>query len=215
MIESQVPVWCSQNNLSAFTRAKIWRTLWFQGASVGRQIAHFSGSLEPLQGVITHLLPPDRQIRRLTRLSSTGFGSPGLDLAIQAEQGEQLSQGLSRPTNILIVDDDSAIAKTLRFILEDEGYQVALAEDGPAAIERVRQVAFDLILMDVKLPRMNGVEVYKAVKRISPGSRVIMMTAYALENLIQQALREGALGVFYKPLDIPAMLQFMSSYRRN
>ena len=107
------------------------------------------------------------------------------------------------------------MTETLGFILEDEGYQVAVAEDGPTAIKRVQQGHFDLVLTDVRLPGMNGVAVYRAIRRISPGSGVIMMTAYALEDLIQEALHEGALGVFYKPLDIPSMLQLISSYRRN
>ena len=122
---------------------------------------------------------------------------------------------MTKPARILIVDDDPGMAETLGFILEEDGHQVAVAKDGPTAIERVRHQVFDLIFMDVRLPGMNGAEICKSVKKIRPDVVVVMMTAYALEDLIQEALRAGAARVCHKPLNIPSVLQFITSYQKD
>ncbi|MCK5587590.1 MAG: response regulator, partial [Candidatus Lokiarchaeota archaeon] len=62
------------------------------------------------------------------------------------------------------------------------------------------------IFMDIKMPLMNGVDTYKRIKKIRPDTVVMMMTAYAVEDLVQEALKEGAYGVLYKPLDIENVL---------
>ena len=109
---------------------------------------------------------------------------------------------MARKTNILIVDDNANQRKTMSLILRHKGYAVATANDGPEAIERVRQSPFDMIFMDIKMPVMNGVDTYRRIKEIRPEAVVMMMTAYAVEDLVQQALEEGAYGIVYKPLDI-------------
>ena len=103
---------------------------------------------------------------------------------------------------VLIVDDNVGLHKTLSFILERKGYDVVTAKNGPEAIERVTERPFDVIFMDVKMPLMDGLETYRRVKEITPDAVVIMMTAYAVEELVQKALEEGAFGVIQKPLDI-------------
>ena len=108
--------------------------------------------------------------------------------------------------NILIVDDNISLCKTTAFILGRKGYTVSIALDGPEAIERVKESPFDLIFMDVKMPRMNGVEACRRVKEIRSNVAVIMMTAYAVEDLVQEALQQGACGIIYKPLDIEKMV---------
>ena len=106
---------------------------------------------------------------------------------------------------ILIVDDDASQTRTISLILKRKGYEVATAKDGFEAIERVRERPFDVIFMDIKMPVMNGVEAYKEIKKIRPEAVVMMMTAYAVEELIQEALREGVGGVLYKPIDIESV----------
>ncbi len=103
---------------------------------------------------------------------------------------------------ILIVDDDESQTRTISLILKRKGYEVATAKDGSEAIERVKERPFDVIFMDIKMPVMNGVEAYKEIKKIRPEAVVMMMTAYAVDELIQEALREGVGGVLYKPIDI-------------
>lgn len=108
--------------------------------------------------------------------------------------------------SILIVDDETGMRETPYDILEDMGYHTAIAVDGHEAIQKVKDNAFDVIFMDVKMPGMDGVETFKQIKGIQPDAAVVMMTAYAVEDLIKDALREGAYGVLYKPLDMERVI---------
>jgi two-component system response regulator HydG len=110
---------------------------------------------------------------------------------------------------ILIVDDNIGQCKTMSFILERHGCAVNTAENGPEAISIVEKSPFDIIFMDIKMPIMNGVETYKEIKKIRPGTRVIMMTAYAVEDLVEEALQEGAYAIIYKPLDIEKVIELV------
>ena len=121
-----------------------------------------------------------------------------------AERKTSLSTS-SRPS-ILIVDDNVSQCKTMSLILRRKGYAVATAKDGPEAIRTVQQRPFDMIFMDIKMPVMNGVDTYRRIKEIRPDAVVMMMTAYAVEELVQQALEEGAYGIVYKPLDIERVI---------
>jgi two-component system response regulator HydG len=109
---------------------------------------------------------------------------------------------MEEKANILIVDDNISLGRTMSFVLGRQGYAVNTAKDGLEAIERVKERPFDMILMDIKMPLMDGVETYRRIKDIRPEAVVMMMTAYAVEDLVQQALEEGAYGIVYKPLDI-------------
>jgi DNA-binding NtrC family response regulator len=111
--------------------------------------------------------------------------------------------------SILIVDDNIGQCKTMAFILERNNYAVTVADNGPEAISIVEKKPFDIIFMDIKMPIMNGVEAYKQIKKIRPGTKVIMMTAYAVEDLVQEALHEGAYAIIYKPLDIEKVLELV------
>jgi DNA-binding NtrC family response regulator len=122
---------------------------------------------------------------------------------------------MKEKASILIVDDNISQCKTMSFILKRKGYNVATADNGPEAIAIVKKSPFNIIFMDIKMPLMNGVETYKKIKRIRPEARVIMMTAYAVEDLIQEALKEGAYGIIYKPLDIQKVLRIVEKASKN
>lgn len=113
---------------------------------------------------------------------------------------------MSKEARILIVDDDEALCRTMALILERKGYTIATAKNGAEAIKQVEQQPFEAILMDIKMPVMDGVQAYKKIKQIRPEAVVIMMTAYALEDLVQDALQEGAFAVLNKPLDMEEVL---------
>lgn len=110
---------------------------------------------------------------------------------------------------LLVVDDDRGMRDTLLDILEERGYRVGVASDGVEALEAVKSEAHDLVLMDIAMPRMNGVEALKELKRIDGHTVVIMMTAYAMQDLIEEALREGVYEVVYKPLDVDEVLKLV------
>jgi two-component system response regulator HydG len=118
-------------------------------------------------------------------------------------------------TNILVVDDLKSIRLTLGGILEDEGHNVFLAENGYQAIEVVKQTPCDLVFMDIKMPGINGVQTFREIKKINPKAMVIMMTAYSVEDLIKEALEEGAYAVVYKPFDIEKIVSIIESALRK
>ena len=116
---------------------------------------------------------------------------------------------------ILIVDDNITMCKAMDFVLSRKAYAVTTAKDGMEAIERIKEHPFDMIFLDIKMPLLNGVETYKRIKEIRPDAVVMMMTAYAVEDLVREALQEGAYGVLYKPLDIDKMIAIIENARQK
>jgi len=106
------------------------------------------------------------------------------------------------PKKILIVDDESTIRMSLARILEKEGYAVAQAENGKKAIELLKKEPFHLILTDLKMPEVDGFEVLKQAKSISPDSVVIVLTAYVSVESAISAMKAGAYDYLSKPINI-------------
>ena len=106
----------------------------------------------------------------------------------------------------MVVDDDRGMLFTVTEILEDAGYEVYGAKDGYQAIDSASQETFDLVFMDIRLPGIDGIEAYRQIKSVSPGTPVIMMTGFTIESLISQAIEEGAYTVLFKPLDVVKLL---------
>jgi two-component system response regulator HydG len=102
---------------------------------------------------------------------------------------------------VLIVDDDSAHRTMLKTLISGWGYAVTEADDGSTAIEEVKASSFDLVLMDVRMVKVSGLEALKAIKSINPAIPVIIMTAYSSVETAVQALKQGAHDYLTKPLD--------------
>jgi DNA-binding NtrC family response regulator len=111
------------------------------------------------------------------------------------------------PMRLLIVDDEPGMLRTLRRIMTAKGFEVETAASGEEAVERAGAWRPACILMDIRMPGMNGVEAFREIKSRSPGVRVMFMTAYAGSSLVDEALREGGLAVLPKPLDIDALCE--------
>jgi CheY-like chemotaxis protein len=122
---------------------------------------------------------------------------------------------MNQNLRILIVDDDQRMTRTLADILSLSGYEVTEAWSGTDALEKVRAAEFDCVLTDIKMPEMNGVELHHQLREAQPGLPVVLMTAYAAEDLIRQGLDEGVVGVFDKPLDINNLLGFFTSLTKH
>jgi len=116
---------------------------------------------------------------------------------------------MSETSSVLVVDDSIGICQTMSMILRRKGFEVSCAADGPAAVEKVRERPFDAVLLDIRLPGMDGVEVHKRIRSLRPGAKVAMMTAYAVEDKVRDALSAGADTVFYKPLDMDAIINYL------
>lgn len=103
---------------------------------------------------------------------------------------------------ILIVDDQNGIRILLMEVFNVEGYQTFQASNGKLALEIVRKEAPDLVLLDMKIPGMDGLDILKHIKQIDSSIKVIMMTAYGELDMIKEATDLGALTHFTKPFDI-------------
>ncbi|MCE5335974.1 MAG: sigma-54 dependent transcriptional regulator [Desulfobacteraceae bacterium] len=108
--------------------------------------------------------------------------------------------------SILIVDDDLHLRQSFDKLLTQEGHAVKTASSGEAALPLVRSVALDLAIMDVRLPGMNGLETFKAVRKLEPLLPVIMMTAFGTTETAIEATKMGAFDYILKPFNIPEML---------
>jgi two-component system response regulator HydG len=107
-----------------------------------------------------------------------------------------------KPENtILIVDDDRAHRTMLRTLLAGWGYAIAEADDGSAAIAQVRERPYDLMLMDVRMVKVSGLEALAQIKAFNPAIPVVVMTAYASVETAVEALKKGAYDYLTKPLD--------------
>ncbi len=110
---------------------------------------------------------------------------------------------------LLVVDDDEGIVATLRDILVATGYGVDVAYSGTEAIEQVKKRMPDGILMDVRMPGLNGIEAFREIRLLSPECFVIFMSAYAASALVEDVRREGAIEVLLKPLDLERTLHLI------
>jgi DNA-binding response OmpR family regulator len=116
---------------------------------------------------------------------------------------------------ILVVDDDVDNAASLGELFEMEGHEVSVVHSGEDAIRAYVSGSYDLAFMDVMMPGKNGVESFLEIRRLKPAARVFMMTGYSVEELLKQAVKEGALGVLEKPFDAEEVLRLTDSIGPN
>jgi DNA-binding NtrC family response regulator len=125
------------------------------------------------------------------------------------------SETTSGVGRILIVDDEKNMRKTLADILSGEGYEVTTAATGEEAIELCSQGGFDVILMDVRMPGIDGVEAFRRIRRHREGVRVILMSAYEVDQLKMAALDEGAIAFLTKPLDLQQVIHLIGEVKET
>ena len=118
-------------------------------------------------------------------------------------------------SKILVVDDDPSLRQMLNAVLTDDGYAVKGADDGHSAVAAVEEQFYDLILMDIRMARMGGIEALKHIKKVSPGIPVIIMTAYASVDTAREALKSGAFDYLTKPLDIDELKMLLKRALRH
>ncbi len=109
-------------------------------------------------------------------------------------------------SRILVIDDERSIRNTLKDILEYEKYEVDLAEDGIKGIEKVKNNSFDIVLCDIKMPGMDGIEVLEQLLQLAPDVPVVMISGHGNIDTAVESIKKGAFDFIEKPLDLNRLL---------
>ena len=115
--------------------------------------------------------------------------------------------------SVLVVDDEKNIRVTLADILVGEGYEVRTADTGEKAVKLCHKRRFDVVLLDIRMPGMDGFEAFRLIRREQRDACVIMMSAYSTQEFRQVALDEGAAAFLRKPLDVERVLELIGETR--
>ena len=110
-------------------------------------------------------------------------------------------------SRILIIDDDEMVLRVMQDLLVGEGFEVIVTADGPRGLELFKAHGPDLVLLDLALPSMNGLEVLRRIRESNPMAKVIMITGYGTEDSSQVALRYGAFDFLRKPVGSATILE--------
>ena len=122
---------------------------------------------------------------------------------------------MSNGAHILVVDDEESNLKVLSRLLGKDGYEVSTATSGPGALEILRAEQPELLLTDLKMPGMNGLELLRAARTVSPTTEVILMTAYGTVEIAVEAMKEGAYDFVTKPLKRHEILKSVGKAREK
>ncbi|RJP29193.1 MAG: response regulator [Candidatus Omnitrophota bacterium] len=115
---------------------------------------------------------------------------------------------MAETRKILVVDDEKEINETLSEVLTNRGHQMFSAFDGDEAIKIIKENNIDLVLLDMRMPKVDGIEVIKAIKQHSPKTRIMVITGYA-DTFLQRAKELGVDGFFVKPVRLDAIIKRM------
>ena len=120
-----------------------------------------------------------------------------------------------RPRRILVVDDDVDACQNLRDILVDLDYEVDLAHSGEAAVRLIEERPYDVALIDLRMPGMDGIAFYRRLRNLRPETVALLITAYASQEACREAAHAGALDVLAKPVDLGQVLGLIESAVRQ
>ncbi|HWP69706.1 MAG TPA: sigma-54 dependent transcriptional regulator [Gemmatimonadaceae bacterium] len=128
-----------------------------------------------------------------------------------------MSEKNNQSANVLVIDDESSILESLRILLRNEGFTPHVAQGGRQGLEQIASLSPDIVLTDVRMPNVDGIEVLSAVRKQDPAIPVILMTAQATLQSAMQAVNEGAFYYIQKPFrndDLVAILRRAAEHRR-
>jgi len=128
-----------------------------------------------------------------------------------------IEQTAGKGALILVVDDDEDLCANTKDVLGDKGYQVAVVHDGNRAIEKARENNFDIIIIDMKLPPLNGLETFLAIRDLRPNVTAIIITGYPkeMDEMVQQALQKSAYTCLEKPLNMDELVSLLERIKEQ
>lgn len=119
------------------------------------------------------------------------------------------------PLNILIVEDNNDLAEGIQWALEQEDLKVTAVSSGEEATPLIQNNNFDLFLLDVKLPGMDGIAVLLKILDLDPAAKVIIMTAYKIDSLLTEVQDRGEISVLRKPFEVEELLKLITKIQKD
>ncbi len=120
-----------------------------------------------------------------------------------------------KPIKILAVDDESNVRVFYQRWGKSKGFDVVAVEKGTDAVERIKEIEFDLVFLDVRMPDIDGLETMRRIKKVAPSLPVFITTGSERDAIVEQAIREGAVGYIYKPFEMEELMQAVDKIRKN
>jgi CheY-like chemotaxis protein len=115
----------------------------------------------------------------------------------------------AQPLEILVVDDEQSICMLLKDVLARFGHAVTTCQDGAAGIELATGKTFDLVFLDIRMPGMGGLEALKRLRELQPKATFVMITGFAKDDVIDEALQSGAAACLCKPFSLSQVTQLL------
>ncbi|HEX7372823.1 MAG TPA: response regulator, partial [Thermodesulfobacteriota bacterium] len=170
----------------------------------GLQVLKEARAKKPkLHGIIITAYPTVEKAVEAMKGGAVDFLPKPIDLSYLEKLVEEKTQGAGAPMKpILVVDDEASMRESLRDWLKDLGYEVEIAADGEAALKLISEKDYGLLVLDLKLPGKNGIEVLKEARQRRPGLRGIIITAFPSVDTAVEAMREGAIDYLSKPFTL-------------
>ena len=122
---------------------------------------------------------------------------------------------MSNKGNILIADDDPSTRNILALILKEKGYRVTTARDGQEAVAYITKKHFDIVFMDIRMPTLNGLDAYVAIKDIDTEAKIFLMTASVIEEHTHKISQDGAYSIIYKPFDMEKIISLVNKSKQT
>ena len=117
--------------------------------------------------------------------------------------------------NILVVDDEKIVRDFFLDVAQSLGGNIETAEDGDIAVEKCRSNHYDIVFLDMRMPHMNGLDACKTILDLDPAVKVVMMSGYSEDQMMEEAISYGAIAKISKPFDLRAILALIESAVRN
>ena len=115
----------------------------------------------------------------------------------------------NKQLNVLVVDDEAVMRSLFTDLLSERGISVSVAKNGKEAVELVKKSFFDIAILDMHMPVMNGIETLRAIKELSPKTWIVMTDSFP-DVFVDEALKEGAITCIHKPFDIQEVIDIVN-----
>jgi DNA-binding NtrC family response regulator len=113
--------------------------------------------------------------------------------------------------DVLVVDDESIVREFFKDVARSLGGHVETAEDGDVAVEKYRSRHYDIVFMDMRMPHMNGLEACKSILNMDPSAKIVMMSGFSEDRMMDEAISCGALCKISKPFELRSILKLIAS----